>query len=179
MRYHLISENRTLSLEELIIYLRDKYKLVGEITTENIEKICSLLSLEIKPVTSEEYSIKPLTWDDIRRQRDKLLEASDWKLLICSNTEQWVAYKHLLRVIPEVFENPEDVVFPKEPPTLIMRTLEVLLDNEEVEKIKNKMTLEELELWSQLKFSRLKSVVNSILTLCEKHETPITTILEE
>lgn len=57
------------------------------------------------------------SWNDIRKERDKLLYICDWTQMgdspLSSNEKElWSAYRQLLRDIPQIYENPEDVVFP-------------------------------------------------------------------
>lgn len=61
-----------------------------------------------------------LTWDDIRKQRDQKLYMSDWTQLPDNGLDaiiryQWQTYRQTLRSIPEMFDNPADVVWPTEP----------------------------------------------------------------
>lgn len=59
-------------------------------------------------------------WDLIKRVRDELLTQSDWHITYA--TEKGTAvpqnvldYRQALRDIPQIFQNPEDVVFPTKP----------------------------------------------------------------
>lgn len=59
----------------------------------------------------------PLTWDDIRRERDALLAASDWTQVADAPVDQqaWAIYRQKLRDIPQDFATPDDVVWPEQP----------------------------------------------------------------
>ena len=60
----------------------------------------------------------PLTWDQIRSQRDGFLAASDWTDLPNSpvkNKGAWLAYRQALRDLPITFSTPEEVVWPEKP----------------------------------------------------------------
>lgn len=60
------------------------------------------------------------TWDEVRSERNRLLRESDWTQVgdIPDTVDRWswVVYRHNLRNIPQVFANPQDVVFPEPPP---------------------------------------------------------------
>jgi hypothetical protein len=58
------------------------------------------------------------TWNDIKSKRNNLLKDSDWVDLPNSpikNKSEWLVYRQSLRDIPQNFENPENVVWPKSP----------------------------------------------------------------
>jgi len=58
------------------------------------------------------------TWEQIRGQRDGFLAASDWTDLPNSpvkNKEAWLSYRQALRDIPQNFEDPSEVIWPKKP----------------------------------------------------------------
>lgn len=62
----------------------------------------------------------PPTWDQIRSRRNALLADSDWTQLPDVNlsesqTTAWRSYRQQLREIPDLFANPQDVVWPSEP----------------------------------------------------------------
>ena len=64
--------------------------------------------------------VPPLTWDDIRAERDGLLAASDWTQvddtpLINAQKSVWAAYRQALRDVPQTFATPADVVWPEAP----------------------------------------------------------------
>lgn len=64
--------------------------------------------------------LPPLTWDDIRAERDRLLAASDWTQVAdapLTDTERaaWVAYRQALRDVPQDFDSPDEVVWPEAP----------------------------------------------------------------
>jgi len=59
-------------------------------------------------------------WDDIRKERDVLLAMYDWTQLadVALTIEEkaaWSDYRQALRDLPQMFESPEDVVFPTSP----------------------------------------------------------------
>jgi len=61
------------------------------------------------------------TWDNIRSERNQLLNQTDWVVIRARETNtnvpsDWKTYRQALRDITDTFENPNDVVFP-EPPT--------------------------------------------------------------
>lgn len=62
----------------------------------------------------------PLTWDDIRAERDALLAGSDWTQvadapLTATEKQAWVEYRQALRDVPQDFGTPDDVVWPAAP----------------------------------------------------------------
>ena len=59
----------------------------------------------------------PLSWDAIRGQRDRLLEASDWTQVADAPVDAaaWAVYRQQLRDIPQNFDSPDDVVWPEAP----------------------------------------------------------------
>jgi hypothetical protein len=64
--------------------------------------------------------VPPLTWDDIRRERDSLLAASDWTQvadapLTASEKQAWADYRQALRDVPQDFDSPDDVIWPEAP----------------------------------------------------------------
>lgn len=64
--------------------------------------------------------VPPLTWDDIRIERDNLLAASDWTRmddapLTTEQRDAWAAYRQALRDIPQTFTDPNEVVWPTAP----------------------------------------------------------------
>ena len=58
------------------------------------------------------------TWEQIKAQRDKLLQQCDWTVLPdspVSNQSDWLTYRQSLRDIPQDFTTPEEVVWPTVP----------------------------------------------------------------
>jgi hypothetical protein len=59
------------------------------------------------------------TWEEIRAKRDVLLKDSDWSVAGDAtpkpSKEAWLTYRQALRDLPEKFEKPEQVVWPKIP----------------------------------------------------------------
>lgn len=59
-------------------------------------------------------------WSLVKQERNKLLALSDWTQILDApmSTEQreaWGVYRQALRDVPQVFSNPDDVVFPETP----------------------------------------------------------------
>ena len=57
-----------------------------------------------------------MEWNNIRSMRNDLLSQSDWTQVPdngLKNKEQWKIYRQALRDITEVFDDPENVVWPK------------------------------------------------------------------
>lgn len=64
------------------------------------------------------YTPPAPTWEEIRAQRNQLLQKSDWVVLpdvAVENKEQWLAYRQQLRDITKNFETPQDVKWPPLP----------------------------------------------------------------
>jgi len=59
----------------------------------------------------------PLSWDDIRRERDALLAASDWTQVADAPVDSaaWAVYRQALRDVPQDYASPDDVVWPTPP----------------------------------------------------------------
>ena len=60
----------------------------------------------------------PLTWDQIRSQRNHLLSQTDWIFapdVTLKNKEAWLTYRQALRDLPQSFSSPEEVVWPNKP----------------------------------------------------------------
>ena len=71
-------------------------------------------------VTTEANS-DPLTWDDIRATRDKILRDTDWTMTTGATVDQaqWAAYRQNLRDLPQTYKDKtsDDVVWPTQPST--------------------------------------------------------------
>lgn len=68
--------------------------------------------------TPEPEPEPPLTWDQIRSQRNYLLSQTDWIFapdVTLKNKEDWLTYRQALRDIPQTFQTPEGVVWPTKP----------------------------------------------------------------
>lgn len=59
------------------------------------------------------------TWEEIRAQRNALLQETDWVGLSdvgeITNKRDWLEYRTALRNIPQSFSTPESVVWPQKP----------------------------------------------------------------
>jgi len=70
------------------------------------------------PITPQSAVTPPLSWDDIRNDRESRLFSSDWAVLPDSNPpnkDAWLTYRQALRDIPQTFATPESVVWPIKP----------------------------------------------------------------
>ena len=59
-----------------------------------------------------------VTWEQIRSQRNYLLSQTDWIFapdVNISNKEAWLAYRQALRDLPQKFEEPLLIEWPKKP----------------------------------------------------------------
>jgi len=56
-------------------------------------------------------------WAEVRRERDRLLTASDWTQVADAPVDPapWATYRQALRDIPQDFASPDDVVWPEAP----------------------------------------------------------------
>ena len=63
----------------------------------------------------------PLSWDDIRLKRNKILIDTDWTMTTGATVDQaqWAAYRQTIRDIPQTYKDktPDDVVWPTQPST--------------------------------------------------------------
>jgi|DEB0MinimDraft_4_1074332.scaffolds.fasta_scaffold23598_1 hypothetical protein len=59
----------------------------------------------------------PKTWDDIRRERDRLLAACDWTQVADApvDSSAWAVYRQALRDVPQDYATPDEVVWPTPP----------------------------------------------------------------
>ena len=59
----------------------------------------------------------PITWTDITNKRNRLLSKSDYTQMPDwpGDKAAWSAYRQALRDIPQMFETPDDVVWPTPP----------------------------------------------------------------
>lgn len=58
-----------------------------------------------------------LAWGKVRRERDRLLAASDWTQVADAPVDSaaWAVYRQALRDIPQDFTTPDEVVWPTAP----------------------------------------------------------------
>ena len=70
------------------------------------------------PEPEPEPTPEPLTWDEIRSQRNYLLSQTDWIFapdVTLQNKGAWLSYRRALRDLPITFSTPEEVVWPEKP----------------------------------------------------------------
>ena len=62
-----------------------------------------------------------LTWNDIRNERNRILQTTDWTMTTGATVDQaqWAAYRQVIRDIPQTYKDktPDDVVWPTQPST--------------------------------------------------------------
>ena len=62
-----------------------------------------------------------LTWNDIRNERNRILQTTDWTMTTGATVDQaqWAAYRLVIRDIPQTYKDktPDDVVWPTQPST--------------------------------------------------------------
>ena len=62
-----------------------------------------------------------LTWNDIRNERNRILQTTDWTMTTGATVDQaqWAAYRQVVRDIPQTYKDktPDDVVWPTQPST--------------------------------------------------------------
>ena len=62
-----------------------------------------------------------LTWNDIRNERNRILQTTDWTMTSGATVDQaqWAAYRQVIRDIPQTYKDktPDDVVWPTQPST--------------------------------------------------------------
>jgi hypothetical protein len=69
-------------------------------------------------VTLEERPLVEISWDEIRATRDEKLTASDWTQLKDvpeDLSNQYASYRQELRDLPQIFTDPNEVVWPVAP----------------------------------------------------------------
>ena len=66
---------------------------------------------------SFEDIVIPVTWDEIRAKRNRILRQTDYTQMPDwpGNKVPWFNYRKELREIPQKYKNPEDVVWPAPP----------------------------------------------------------------
>jgi hypothetical protein len=74
-----------------------------------------LLPKTIDILTKPKYDLS--TWGGVKAYREQLLKESDWTQLpdASANKEEWAEYRQKLRDLPELFDDPNSVVFPAKP----------------------------------------------------------------
>jgi hypothetical protein len=74
-----------------------------------------LLPKTIDILTKPKYDLS--TWGGVKAYREQLLKESDWTQLpdAPANKEEWAEYRQKLRDLPELFDDPNSVVFPAKP----------------------------------------------------------------
>ena len=62
-----------------------------------------------------------LTWNDIRNERNRILQTTDWTMTTGATVDQaqWAAYRQVIRDIPQTYKDktPDDVVWTTQPST--------------------------------------------------------------
>jgi len=59
-----------------------------------------------------------MTWDEVKRYRGEILDASDWRDLPSyagADQSAWRTYRQELRDLPQTYADVEDIIFPTEP----------------------------------------------------------------
>tara|TARA_R100000773_G_C4145396_1_gene69905 strand:+ start:10 stop:462 length:453 start_codon:yes stop_codon:yes gene_type:complete len=76
---------------------------------------------EIDGNVAADYEEPELTWDNIRAQRNELLQETDWTVIPDTSVDQaaWKTYRQALRDIPETFKDKKasEVVWHTKPST--------------------------------------------------------------
>lgn len=69
------------------------------------------------PKTAEQLEAERIqAWDSIRNTRNQLLAQSDWtQLADVPSNPAWIAYRQTLRDITDLFDTPEEVIWPEKP----------------------------------------------------------------
>jgi len=98
---------------DLITLTKAQYQeLLSQLNQGNKEVVVSngaLCVVDVRPPV--------LTWDDIRAQRTLLLNKSDFTQVpdYPNNRAGWAAYRQELRDIPQIFSDPNEVIWPIAP----------------------------------------------------------------
>lgn len=80
-----------------------------------------LISSDLKRINLDEVhklTKNKVTWEDIRRVRNQMLNDSDWCDLPNSpikNKNEWLTYRQILRNIPQNYTSPGSVIWPQKP----------------------------------------------------------------
>ena len=76
-----------------------------------------VINAKTKEIREVENVVCPLTKEEVRQARDKLLAMSDWTQAPDSPVDQaaWAAYRQALRDIPQQAGFPRDVAWPEKP----------------------------------------------------------------
>ena len=77
--------------------------------------------LEWKSKGNKLAEADPLSWDDIRLKRNKILIDTDWTMTTGATVDQaqWATYRQTIRDLPQTYKDktPDDVVWPTQPST--------------------------------------------------------------
>lgn len=73
-------------------------------------------------IASRKERLRPIRWREIRAERNKLLDASDnrvlpdrWRSMTAEQQDAWSAYRQALRDLPQNTEDPFNPVWPVAP----------------------------------------------------------------
>ncbi|MCK5295394.1 MAG: phage tail assembly chaperone [Alphaproteobacteria bacterium] len=91
-----------------------------QIRTEDAEEIKAdkvIITQNVRALTTEELAEREtVNWQALRKERNRLLTAIDWRA--CSDLtmpQEWKDYRQTLRDLPTTTTNPANPVYPDEP----------------------------------------------------------------
>lgn len=94
-----------------------------EITADQHQALLNALNMDGKEiyidggVIKTRRPVKVITWNDVRVQRNRLLNGSDYTQMPDwpGDKAAWATYRQTLRDIPQTYSDPNDVVWPTPP----------------------------------------------------------------
>jgi hypothetical protein len=125
--FYLLSDNEIKPYGWLPIETISDNKEIQESVTYQIEENTVKEIIVTRDKTQEEINVENQTkidvkWYSVRFKRNNLLKESDievmvdkWEEMDIESKSLWINYRKQLRDIPQLFSNPDDVVFPEKP----------------------------------------------------------------
>jgi hypothetical protein len=77
-----------------------------------------IIPLDTEPALEFNSDPEPITWEQIRSERNYLLSQTDWIFapdVILKNKEAWITYRQALRNIPQTYTEVTAIIWPVAP----------------------------------------------------------------
>ena len=98
---------------------------IVELTEDEYKSLIHAMRFQKKEAFLDEHgelalrdkATPPITWDNIKTTRNRLLKKSDYTQMPDwpGDKQAWAEYRQLLRDIPQTYANPGDVIWPTSP----------------------------------------------------------------
>jgi len=96
-----------------------------------------ILSFVLEDISDEEI------WDNVRKERNRLLAESDWTMVSDApgelNLQEWEKYRQRLRDLPKTFLDPKKIIWPESPDETTHFDLEPVIE------LRNRWRVQDLE----------------------------------